>query len=284
MPAFQAEVGMPYWIDLATSDPRKSTRFYEEVLGWEVSGEEYRLARVQGLPVAGFIPQPAEATRPNTWITYFLSADIDTDCARARELGGRVLSPAQSVELGDMALLVDVAGGMFGLIQPRGAEHFVAAGEPGLPVWHELSATANFRGVLDFYGELFNWDIRALSANTEQSSSEQSSSGQSSAEHIEYATAEEEGAPFAGFWNAEGAFPPQVPSFWQTYLGVRSIEAAAAAAVSLGGEVIRPAWDSPFGRLCLLADSTGATITLAEVEDAPQEEPRESDNLLNLDL
>lgn len=273
MPAFQAEVGMPYWIDLATSDPRKSTRFYEEVLGWEVSGEEYRLARVQGLPVAGLIPQQAEAARPDTWITYFLSADITADCQRVRELGGRVLSPAQPVKLGQMALLVDVAGGMFGLIEPRGAEHFIAAGEPGLPVWHELSATTNFRGVLDFYGELFDWEIRALSATADT---------KTEGEKIDYATAEAEGAPFAGFWNAEGAFPPQVPSFWQTYLGVRDIEAAASAALRLGGEVIRPAWDSPFGRLCLLADSTGATITLAEVAEAPQEEPRESDDLLDL--
>ncbi len=33
MPAFEAEVGMPYWIDLTTSEPRKSVNFYEQVLG-----------------------------------------------------------------------------------------------------------------------------------------------------------------------------------------------------------------------------------------------------------
>ena len=49
------------------------------------------------------------------------------------------------------------------------------------------------------------------------------------------------------------------------------------------GEVIREPWDSPFGRMCLLADSTGATITLTEVEDAPEEEPTESDDVLGLD-
>ena len=36
MPAFEAEVGMPYWIDLTTSDPRKSAYFYEQVLGMTV--------------------------------------------------------------------------------------------------------------------------------------------------------------------------------------------------------------------------------------------------------
>ena len=81
MPAFEAEVGMPYWIDLTTSDPRKSARFYEEVLGWEISAESaeekpYQMARLQGLPIAGLIPQPEEAPMPDTWVTYFLSKDI----------------------------------------------------------------------------------------------------------------------------------------------------------------------------------------------------------------
>lgn len=270
MPAFEAEVGMPYWIDLTSSDPRKSAYFYEEVLGWEVTADDdtgYRMARLQGLPIGGMIPQPEEATVPDTWVTYFLSKDIEGDCARAQELGGRMLVDAQPVHLGYMALLVDTAGGLFGLIQPAAAEHFIAAGEPGTPVWHELTATTQFTKALDFYGELFNWEIR----------------GAGSEGNLEYATAEEEGAAFAGFWNAEGNFPPQVPSFWQTYLGVRDVEAAAKKAVELGGEVIREPMESPFGKLCVLSDSTGATITICEVEDAPEEEPQESDDILNLE-
>ena len=123
MPAFEAEVGMPYWIDLTTSDPRKSAHFYEQVLGWEISAESgednpYQMARLQGLPIAGLIPQPEEAPMPDTWVTYFLSKDIAGDCQRAQNLGGRILVEPQQVQLGHMALLVDAAGGMFGLIQP----------------------------------------------------------------------------------------------------------------------------------------------------------------------
>lgn len=272
MPAFEAEVGMPYWVDLTTSEPRKSAYFYEKVLGWEVNpaseGSEYRIGRLQGLPIAGFIPQPEDAPFPDTWVTYFNTADVAADCERAKNLGGRVLVEPQEVHLGTLALLADTAGGMFGLIEPSGAEHFVAGGEPGCPVWHELTATTRFTQALDFYGELFNWEIRGLQ-------------GADSADApLTYATAEAEGAPFAGFWNAEGNFPPQVPSFWQTYLGVRDVAAAAKAAEAAGGEVIRAPWDSPFGRLCLIADSTGATVTLAEVEDAPEFEPSESDSVL----
>lgn len=55
MPAFEAMPGMPYWIDLSTSDIAKSAHFYENVLGWEIEevNDGYRMARLQGLPVAG---------------------------------------------------------------------------------------------------------------------------------------------------------------------------------------------------------------------------------------
>lgn len=276
MPAFEAEVGMPYWIDLVTSEPRKSAAFYEEVMGWEVAEVEgtngYQMARIQGLPVAGIIPQPEDATMPDTWVTYFLSRDLDGDLARVEKLGGRVLAQPSAVHLGLMALAVDPAGGLFGLIEPQGPDQFIAGGEPGTPVWHELTATANFQQAADFYGELFDWELHRMGGTD----------AAAAGDNFEYITAETEGAPFAGFWNAQGAFPPQVPSFWQTYLGVRDIAAAADAASRMGGDIIREPWDSPFGRMCLIGDSTGAAVTLTEVEDAPEEDPRESDDILGL--
>ena len=56
MPAFSAELGMPYWQDLLTPDQQKSTYFYSKLLGWETTGETYRVAKKEGLPVAGIVP------------------------------------------------------------------------------------------------------------------------------------------------------------------------------------------------------------------------------------
>ena len=72
--------------------------------------------------------------------------------------------------------------------------------------------------------------------------------------------------------------------FWQTYLGVRNMQEAINAAVECGGEVIREPWMSTFGLMALVADSTGATITLTEVEDAPEDDVAEGDDLLGLDV
>ncbi|APT91662.1 glyoxalase [Corynebacterium phocae] len=273
MPAFEAEVGMPYWIDLTTSDADASARFYTEVLGWEAEegaeGAGYRLMRIQGLPVAGLIPQPEDSKTPDTWVTYFLSRNVDEDLAKAEKLGGRTLAKPQQVDHGLMALCADPTGGLFGLIEPSGPDKFIAAGEPGTAVWHELSVTRDFQQALDFYGELFNWELRTV---------------EGTGEGFEYATAEEDGAAFAGFWNAAGRFPEGVGSFWQTFLGVRDADAAAQKALELGGQLIQEPMESPFGRLTVVADSTGATVTLVEVEDAPEEDPRESDDLFGLEL
>lgn len=266
MPAFQAEPGMPYWIDLASSDLRKSSHFYAQVLGWDIEEVEggYRIARLQGLPVAGFVQRPEDDNQPDTWITYFQSAAIADDCARAVELGGRVLVEPTSVYLGQLAVLVDTAGGMFGLIQPAGEDSFIAAGEPGTPVWHEFTATVSYDDAVSFYEQLFDW----VTATTDAQ---------------DYTTALVDGAAFAGIFNATGKFPLHVPSFWQSFLGVLDVADAVAKTRELGGDVIREPFDSGFGKMAIIADSTGATVTLCEVLP-PVEEGRESDPLEGFDL
>ena len=68
MPAFEALPGMPYWQDLITTDPQQAAYFYSKVLGWEVSQDAYRVARKDGLPVAGVVR--AEQGVP-AWVVYF---------------------------------------------------------------------------------------------------------------------------------------------------------------------------------------------------------------------
>lgn len=269
MPAFSAVDGMPYWIDLTTSDIRKSAHFYSEIMGWEIEAsedsEDYRIARVQGLPVAGLVARPEDQNQPDSWITSFLSTDIDADCERVVELGGRVLVPVTELQLGLVTIVVDSAGAVFGLVQPRGEDSFIAAGEPGTPVWHELTCTTGYAEACEFYPELFGWGTR-------EEDGEQ-----------KYTVAMVDGMAFAGIFDAAGLMPKSVPSFWQTYLGVRDVEEVAAKVADLGGEVLQEPWLSPFGKMLRIADSTGAILTLCEVEEPPAE-IRESDPLEGIDL
>nr|VDG62064.1 27 kDa antigen Cfp30B [Streptococcus thermophilus] len=267
MPAFEARPGMPYWIDLLSSELRKSSYFYSRILGWDVHGADvqgggargaddgaYRVARVQGLPVAGLVAQEvgsSGADMPDAWVTYFYTTDIERDAAKVTQLGGRVLAEPAHVSLGSMALCADVAGGWFGLFQPSGEDAFVAAGEPGTPVWHEYTCTGDAQAVVDFYRSLFDWGVDREDG---------------------YHVAMQDGAAFAGVWDASGTIPAEVPSFWQTFLGVANVAEARGRVEELGGEILRGPENSPFGLLLTVADSTGAVVTLCEVDEPVDED------------
>ncbi|APT88057.1 glyoxalase [Corynebacterium frankenforstense DSM 45800] len=254
MPAFNAQGGMPYWIDLNTPEPEAAARFYTGLLNWqvneEVEGSGYLVARVQGLPVAGLIPATGGAT---TWVTYFLADDLEAQLDRIGELGGTVLAGPTDAQIGRMGVAADPNGALFGLVEPRGEDAFVAGGEPGCAVWHELTCTSGFDKALDFYTGLFGWQSATV--------------GGEGTDLPRYGTLLADSAPFAGLRDAAGHFPEGVPGFWQTFLGVLDVDTAAARVPELGGEVIQGPFDAEFGRLLIIADPTGATVTLCEVEE-----------------
>ncbi len=304
MPAFHAEPGLPYWIEILSSNPTASASFYRELMGWEFSPEipssagaeasaesaaerdgatesvteasakkgsdhaqeeGYYIARKHGLPVAGIVGLPEESAFSDTWITYFMSSDITASVAEIQSSGSQILIEPTRVEVGTMAVAMDPAGAVFGLIEPDGAA-FIAAGEPGCPVWYENMVMRDFETVLTFYRNLLSWDIKETGIST----------------GTRYAMALWEGAPCAGLYDAKIGFPPGASSFWQIFLGVQNIEEAAGRVSALGGEIIEGPVDSELGRICQIVDSTGALTMLCEVEEPPREEARESDDLLDL--
>ena len=267
MPAILAETGMPYWMDLSTTQPRAAIKFYKALLGWQVATQVpgFRLASKDSLPVAGIVDIPlvdgqgaAGQDEKAQWQLLFCTDDCRRDYAKALELGATALSePVELGERGTMALFVDPSGAKVGLLEPVG-EAFFGAGEPGVPVWFELAANRNYAEVVDFYHELFEWTIAAMSETDEFS----------------YSTAMHMGAPFAGLWKADGAnnagagaeTHADAPSFWSIYLGVENLDAAVKQVPELGGSIVREPWDSEFGRMCVIMDPTGALVTLTEVE------------------
>jgi len=56
----------------------------------------------------------------------------------------------------------------------------------------------------------------------------------------------------------------QFPVGWSIYFVVDNADASIAQAVELGGSVVRPADDSPFGRLAELTDSTGTRFKIVQ--------------------
>ena len=254
MPAFEAVPGMPYWQDLVTNEPQKSAYFYTKVLGWEVSAGDYRVARMHGLPVAGIVSTGAKEAL-NEWVPYFLSVDVAADAKRVEKLGGRVLATAE-VDLGTLTVCADPFDGYFGLIQPAGEDRFVAAGEPGVPVWYNYGGPEV--AAVDFYAELFDWEVQKVGD-----------------EYI----ALQDGAPFLSM---EIGLVPEL-ALWQVYFGVEDLSAAVNAAEMFGAKYLTEPELTSFGLVSYQEDATGAGVYFCEVEMPVFEEASESDSILHLD-
>jgi uncharacterized protein len=64
--------------------------------------------------------------------------------------------------------------------------------------------------------------------------------------------------------------PAQGPhSFWTSYLSVDDTDASVAKAQSLGGTLVAPAFDTPYGRIAVLQDPGGAYIHIVSGNEAP---------------
>ena len=255
------EPGVPCWSDHASGDPDAAMAFYAALLGWE--GEEvtdpaaparYYRCRLRGRDVAGLGSQPgAPAGAPATWSTYVAVAGADAAAERAVAAGGEVVAgPVDIADAGRMAVLRDPAGAAFCVWEAgrhRGAE---LVDEPGALTWSEL-VTRDVAGAQRFYGALFGWRALAQQVGTLRYVTW----------HLPGAGAPEPSAAIAGLLPMEGdQWPRDLAPHWMTYFGAADVDAATARVQELGGAVVVAPFDTPAGRIAVVADPAGAPFSL----------------------
>lgn len=253
-----APVGAPTWIDLATTDLDRAQRFYGTVFGWtfESAGPEYGgyvNAFSGGHPVAGLMANDPQWNSPDGWTTYLHTADITATLAAAIDAGATAcvqpVEPMEVPEKGFMAMLTDPAGAFFGLWQPIEHQGFEVFGEPGAPGYHQLT-TRGYVKALDFYRQVFDWQIEVVSDYDE----------------FRYSTANFNGEALVGIMDGTGCMPVDAPSSWSFFLGSDDVDKTVALVEENGGSVIRDAEDTPYGRLAAVADPTGAVFNLSSLD------------------
>ena len=109
--------------------------------------------------------------------------------------------------------------------------------EPGAPGWFELH-TRDYAATVQFYRDVFGWDTHVAS-DTDQ---------------FRYTTLGEGEGQLAGIMDVSDFPAEQFPAGWSIYFVVDDTDAAVAQAVELGGTIVQPAEDTPFGRLGTIAD------------------------------
>jgi uncharacterized protein len=73
-----------------------------------------------------------------------------------------------------------------------------------------------------------------------------------------------DGRPVGGIGETDSGRP--TPVSWGTYFAVADTDAAVAKVAQLGGSLVAPAQDSPYGRLAVVADNQGAVFSLMSTD------------------
>jgi len=249
-------IGAPCWIDLLTSDASQARDFYNEILGWS-AGEPseqyggYFMFMRDGVPMAGCMQHTADAPGmegPNQWGVYLSTTDVKATVEKAAAGGGSLrVGPMDIDDLGTEAIVADNAGVRIGAWQANIFPGLSSFAEPGAAVWFQL-VTSDYPGAVRFYEDVFGWRTRVQSDTPEFRDTVLTAGGED----------------FAGIAAAtDGDLAAGEPGRWEVFLRVADVDSALRGVVALGGKILRPAADTPFGRLAEAADPMGARFNLA---------------------
>jgi predicted enzyme related to lactoylglutathione lyase len=253
MPAREdAPIGAPCWIDLMTSDVERSRAFYTELFGWTADEPNQEFGgyfnfRRGGVLVAGCMAKDGGNPMPDAWSVHLATDDAAKTLEIALAHDGRVMiEPMQVGDLGTMAAVIDPGGTVVGVWKPGLHKGFGVIGEAGAPSWFELQ-TRDYDAAVAFYRDVFHWDTQTISDTPE----------------FRYTVLQHGETQLAGIMDAS-TVPPDGPPVlnWGVYFGVADTDTAVATTLALGGAIVRPAVDTPYGRLAVATDPTGAQFRL----------------------
>ncbi|MEU8434944.1 VOC family protein [Streptomyces sp. NPDC029216] len=254
--------GSPCWVDASLPDVEAGKRFYGELFGWTFGGSAgpeyggYTQAYSRGRNVAALAPKP-DGRMPTVWGVYLYTSDAYACAARIRAAGGQMVMDPQPVgPYGTAAMAADPGGAVFGLWQPGTHHGFEAQGEPYTYCWAELYTRA--RDAVDvFYATVFGYVPQ-----------DQDDPDDPEGTGLEYRLWSPPGsAPGAdtavlGRSLITDAFPAIMPAHFLAYFAVPDCDASVAAAQRLGGRVTADPFDTPYGRIAVVADNQGAVFAL----------------------
>jgi uncharacterized protein len=244
--------GTPCWVDLGVTDIPKARTFYSSLFGWEIQDTPpeaggYSMCVIGGRPVAGI--GQSEGDMPIFWTTYLASDDADKTAEAIKTAGGRVVvEPFDVMDVGRMLIAADPGGAMFGVWQAKAHTGVQLANEPGSLTWNE-NMSRDYDANKAFYGAVFGYQF-----------------GDIGVEGMQYSTLDLDGRPVGGIGEIGAEHPAEMPASWGTYFAVADTDAAVARAVELGGAVLAPAWDSPYGRMAVVADDQGAVFAVMSTD------------------
>jgi predicted enzyme related to lactoylglutathione lyase len=252
MPA-PALTGRFVWHELHTSDRAKAIAFYGKIAPWEIKdvpmgpGEAYGLCLLGGKDFAGITKSQTGAassmSAPPHWLPYIAVEDVDASAKKAKELGGRVVTPPMDIpNVGRFSVIADPQGAIFALYKHASAPPAEPEKPPvGAFCWEDLW-TNDAEAAAKFYAGLFGYTVEPVDMGPMGT----------------YRLLKRGDVQTAGIAQMPPNGPP--PS-WLSYIHSPKVDDSTRQSVELGSKVLVPPTDIPnIGRFSVVSDPVGAAI------------------------
>lgn len=113
--------------------------------------------------------------------------------------------------------------------------------------WNEL-ATADLKKAKDFYGKVFGWNFKEISAG-----------------EMGYTIVTSQDKELAGIWSIPNDMKSQIPQHWMAYILVDNVANALDKAKQHGAKIMKDVTEvGDMGRLGIIVDPDGAHVGLWE--------------------
>lgn len=266
--------GVPCWLDINFRDPDAAMAFYGGLFGWEFadampagSPVPYYIARLDGGDVAAVSGAGDGALPVAAWNTYIRVDSADDTVARARDAGATVLAePFDVTDAGRTAVLADPEGAAFCIWEAREHRGADVVNSHGSVNFNDL-VTRDPERAKAFYGAVFGWQTMTLGSAVYWTL-------RAYGDHLEAANPgtrqgmDEMGAP--GFIDVVATLAnidpsdTTTPARWGVTFAVDDVDAIAAQAAALGGQVLSEPTDVPWSRTATIRDPQGATFVASQ--------------------
>jgi uncharacterized protein len=243
--------GTPAWFDVMTPDLEGARKFYGELFGWTflVGPAEmgyYTMCKLGNANAAGMGLRPNDAPYPPCWSIYFKSDDIQASVAAVKANGGQVtMEPMAVGDSGHMAVCMDPTGAVFGFWQYGTHKGGEVADEPGAMTWAEVYTREGTKA-RDFYSKILGFAAHKLPGG------------------LEYWTLGPESEAKCGVMQMNEKMEG-VPPHWCVYFAVADADVSVKLVEKLGGKLVAPVFDSPYGRIANVMDPWGASFAVIQL-------------------
>jgi predicted enzyme related to lactoylglutathione lyase len=243
------------WAELFTESRDKAVEFYGKVFDWSFQafsagrGAGYTLALSDGEPVGGMLEREHayDQQRGSRWVGMISVADVKAAARYAGDHGGKVVAAPRLLKgRGELALLADPEGAIFGVMHSSSGDPPDYLAEDRQWVWVELWAK-DPKKMAEFYSGVAGYEAESVTWPDGR---------------VGYFLA-------SGGYTRCGIIPtpaPTVASAWLPYLRVDDVTAATTQAQQAGARiVVPPGAEIREGRMALIVDPTGAPVGLAQL-------------------